>query len=88
MCTYQHKVKRHGKKQGNMAQSRNKINLQKPTVKITEAYELPNKELYIVIIKMLNMLRNMMHEQKENINKVIEYFLKKQVKILELKDTN
>lgn len=71
-----------------MAQSRNKINLQKPTVKITEVYELPNKELYIVIIKMLNMLRKMMHEQKENINKVIEYFLKKQVKILELKDTN
>lgn len=39
------------------------------------------------IIKRLNQLRKMMHEQNENIDKKIENFKKNQIKILELKNT-
>lgn len=39
------------------------------------------------LIKRLNQLRKMMHEQNENIDKEIENFKKNQIKILELKNT-
>lgn len=55
---------------------RNKLNFQKPTL---------NKQVYefnTTIMKMLDKLRKMMHEQKENIDK--ENF-KNQIKILDLK---
>ena len=68
MYRSQHKVTRIKKKQVDIAQSKEQNKSPETDPKEREVYDVSDKELKITIIKILNRLKKMMHEQKENIN--------------------
>lgn len=50
-------------------------------------YDLPDRELKIILIKMFAEIKTIMHEQSENFNKEIGNIKKYQMAIMELKNT-
>lgn len=57
------------KKKKNIAQSKEQNKSLETNPKEMEKYELPDLERKITVIKLLNELRKMKHEENENINK-------------------